>query len=160
MKKLIPFLIFILTAQWMSAQNVGIDITNLSYKLHVGNATNDFRIEGPATSGGTAISIGGLGNILIDKPGTTGGRFTILENGNVGIGEINPGFPLNFGSILGEKISFYGTSGSNYGIGVQSGLLQIHANAATDDIAFGTGSSVNFTKNMRIKGNGNVGSAL
>ncbi len=139
--------------------NVGIGTTAPTNKLHLGYANNSLRIEGPefATSGGAALSIGGLGDIVVDKPSITGGRFTIKENGNVGIGEANPGFPLNFASNIGEKISFYGSSGSNYGIGVQPGLLQIHSNVATDDIAFGTGSSASFAENMRIKGNGNVG---
>ncbi len=157
MKKMISLLLFIGTIHFAFAQNVGIGVLNPTYKLHVGNETNGVRIEGPTIAGGNVLSIGGLGNIMIDKPGSAGGRFSILENGNVGIGEPNPGFPLNFASNLGEKISFYGTSGSNYGIGVQGGLLQIHANVATDDIGFGTGSSASFAENMRIKGNGNVG---
>jgi hypothetical protein len=157
MKKIISLILSLCISYYGFAQNVGIGVVNPTYKLHVGNATDGLRVEGPAISGGNALSIGGLGNVVIDKPGTVGGRFTILENGNTGIGEPNPGFPLNFESILGEKISFYGTNGSNYGIGVQGGLLQIHANVATDDIAFGTGSSASFAENMRIKGNGNVG---
>ncbi len=158
--KRIAFLLFLLPGSaGIQAQNVGIGTTTPAYKLHIGAAANGLRIEGPATAatGAASLSIGGTGKIEIDKPGMPGGRLTILENGNIGIGEPNPGFPLNFESNLGEKISFYGTSGSNYGIGVQGGVLQIHANVATDDIAFGTGSSASFTENMRIKGNGNVG---
>jgi hypothetical protein len=36
-------------------------------------------------------------------------------------------------------------------------LLQIHADASTADIAFGSGQSTNLTETVRIKGNGNVG---
>ena len=82
---------------------------------------------------------------------------TVLVNGNIGIGTTTPGFPLNFASTLGNKISLYGFDGNHYGFGVQSGLLQIHSDAAAADIVFGHGSSTSFNENMRIKGNGNVG---
>ena len=76
---------------------------------------------------------------------------------NVGIGTTTPGFPLNFASTPGNKISLYGNTGNHYGFGVQAGLLQIHSDAATADIVFGYGGSTSLTENMRIKGNGNVG---
>ena len=132
---------------------IGVGL-NPSYKLHIGNAANSFRIEGPAVTGGIAMSIGGLGNVVIDKPGIVGGRLTIKENGNVGISEPNPGFLLNFPSTLGDKISLYGNTGAHYGLGVQGGTFQIHAGEATDDIAFGTGSSNAFAERFRFKGNG------
>ena len=75
---------------------------------------------------------------------------------NVGIGENNPGFPLNFRTSTGNKISFFGNSGAHYGIGVQNYLLQIHTDLTASDIAFGYGSSESFTETMRIKGNGNL----
>ena len=78
------------------------------------------------------------------------------NNANVGIRTSNPGFPLNFSNDLGDKISFYGTSGNHYGIGVQSGLLQIHSDVPGTNIVFGYGSSSSFSENMRIKGNGDV----
>ncbi|WP_113614389.1 hypothetical protein [Chitinophaga flava] len=81
----------------------------------------------------------------------------IRGNGNIGIGMKDPGFPLNFASTAGDKISFWGNSGVSYGIGVQSLLLQIHTDIHTSDIAFGYGSSKHFNENLRIKGNGNVG---
>jgi hypothetical protein len=69
----------------------------------------------------------------------------------------NPGFPLNFSSSLGDKISLWGNSGAHYGFGIQSLLFQMHTDLPSADIAFGYGSSGSFTENMRIKGNGNVG---
>ena len=85
------------------------------------------------------------------------GSSVYRSSGNVGIGETNPGFPLNFASSLGDKISLYGNSGAHYGFGIQSGILQIHSDTSSSDIAFGYGSSTSFTETMRIKGNGNVG---
>lgn len=72
---------------------------------------------------------------------------------NVGIGTTTPGFPLNFSNALGDKISLYGNSGNHYGFGIQSGLLQIHSDAAAANIAFGYGSSGSFTERMRILNN-------
>jgi len=81
----------------------------------------------------------------------------VLKSGNVGIGTSTPGFSLNFALATGDKISLFGNSGNHYGFGIQSNLLQIHASAVGEDIAFGYGSSSSFSETMRIKGNGNVG---
>lgn len=81
----------------------------------------------------------------------------IKGNGRVGIGESNPGFPLNFASTTGNKIALWGNSANHYGLGIQASLMQLYTIDATSDIAFGYGSSTSFTENMRIRGNGNVG---
>jgi hypothetical protein len=88
------------------------------------------------------------------------GSSVYRSSGNVGIGEANPGFPLNFASALGDKISLFGNSGNHYGFGIQQLVLQIHSETSASDIAFGYGnssSSSSFTETMRVKGNGNVG---
>jgi hypothetical protein len=135
--------------------NVGVGVSP-SYKLHLGNAANGLRIEGPSASGtgASSLSVSGNGDVLIDRPGIVGGRLTIKENGNIGIGQNNPGFPLNFANTLGDKISLWGNTGSHYGFGVQGGTLQIHAGVASDDIALGYGNSAAFTEKFRFKGNG------
>jgi hypothetical protein len=110
--------------------NVGIGTTNPIYKLHLGNTNNGLRIEGPATaaSGGSALNIGGFGDIVIDKPGVVGGRLLINEVGDVGIGSATP--------------SAYGHGGTNRilelrnyepaGINIQSHLvLSSTANAGS-----------------------------
>ena len=84
---------------------------------------------------------------------------SVYRNGYVGIGEANPGFPLNFGTGLGfgDKISLWNNAGNSYGFGMQGALLQIHTDGAGSDVAFGYGSSAAMTETMRVKGNGNVG---
>jgi trimeric autotransporter adhesin len=112
-----------------NAGDVGIGITNPGYKLHVGNATNAARIEGPVTAGGTALSIGGNGDVVVDKPGTVGGRFMILDNGNVGINNPNPTQQLDIsgkikiadgsqgaGRVLTSDASGVGTWVTNTGV--------------------------------------------
>ncbi|MEI8037180.1 MAG: hypothetical protein WCJ14_02215, partial [Verrucomicrobiota bacterium] len=82
---------------------------------------------------------------------------SVYRNNNVGIGEANPGFPLNFASTTGEKISLFGNGGNHFGFGIQPGMLQIFGGTSGDAISFGYGSSGAFTETMRVQGNGNVG---
>ena len=90
-------------------------------------------------------------------------KLTVINNGNVGIGTTTPRSPLGFSTALGEKISLWddgNVAGTNYGIGVQSGLLQIHSNTSADNIAFGYGKSSGFTERMRILNSGGDGMEL
>jgi len=84
-------------------------------------------------------------------------KLTITNAGNVGIGTTAPVRPLSFADGVGDKISLHGQSTSNYGFGIQSSLLQLYSDSSGADIAFGYGSSTNFTERMRVKGNGYVG---
>jgi hypothetical protein len=88
---------------------------------------------------------------------TSATKLTVTMGGNVGIGQTTPGHPLSFADSFGNKISLHGQSTSHYGIGMQSNLLQFYSDSAGSDVAFGYGSSANFTERMRVKGNGNVG---
>jgi hypothetical protein len=122
-------------------------------------------IDATATAGGKDYLIFSTGNNaaeglgrLVFKNQTDGLTIlTLSTNGNVGIGTTTPGFPLNFANTVGDKISLFGNSGPNVGLGVQGSLLQIHSDVVTADIAFGYGSSAAMTETMRIKGTGNVG---
>lgn len=74
----------------------------------------------------------------------------------LGIGA-TPSFPVGFGTGLGNKIGLYDAgSGAGYGFGVQSNLLQIFANTATDRVGIGYGNSASFTEALSVKG-ANVG---
>lgn len=138
--------------------NTGIGIANPAIKFHVGFGTT--RIEGPQSAGSVALSVGGFGEVRVDAPGIAGGRITIKENGHVGIGTNNPGYPLNFASLLGDKIALWGNAGAHYGFGVQSGLLQLHTDDAAASIQFGYGSSTSFTERMRMYNSGESGLLL
>ena len=91
-------------------------------------------------------------------PGSAGTEvLTLARGGNLGINQTSPGFPLNFSSTLGDKISLFGASGNHYGFGVQGSQLQIHTDTSSADIVFGYGQSSSLTETMRIRGNGRVG---
>lgn len=75
---------------------------------------------------------------------------------NLGIGHLNPAYPLSFQATTGEKISLYG-DGDSYGFAVEPYTLRIHTDAFPSDIVFGYGNGFGFFENVRMKGSGNVG---
>ena len=84
------------------------------------------------------------GSVTLDKLDTTAigvwtpnGPNINRTSGNVGIGQPSPGFPLNFSSTVGNKISLYGNSGNHYGLGLQNNLVQIYAGDSSGDVGFG-----------------------
>lgn len=106
------------------------------------------------TTATTSIFEIGNGSSLVNRSNAV----TVLQNGHVGIGVIDPVSPLAFASTVGQKITLWGSDLNNsYGIGVQGGLLQLHAAFTADNIGLGFGSSTNFTERVRIQGDGNVG---
>jgi hypothetical protein len=72
-------------------------------------------------------------------------------------GDASVGGALRFSNSLGDKIALWGQTGNNFGLGIQSSLLQIHTDTPAADVAFGSGSSSSFSETMRVKGNGHVG---
>lgn len=86
---------------------------------------------------------------------------TNLYNSNpgfIGIGTTTPTAPLSFASSVGNKIVLWGDGSTNhYGLGVQSGQLQIYTNQSSDNIVFGYGRSTAFAERMRLNGNGYLG---
>lgn len=144
--------------------NIGINQTSPAAKLDV-NGT--FKLTDGTQGAGKILTSDANGIASWQSPAETVSSWTKLNNniynnnaGNVGIGTTAPGFPLNFATATGDKISLYGNSGSHYGFGIQGGLLQIHSDAAAANIAFGYGSSGNFTERMRIINSGLEGMTL
>jgi hypothetical protein len=78
----------------------------------------------------------------------------------IAIGTSTPRSPLSFAPVTGQKITLWddgNAGGNNYGIGVQSGLLQLHSYTSADNIVFGYGKSSAFTERMRIINSGGDG---
>lgn len=70
--------------------SVGIGITAPIYKLQIIDSSNTGLRVQTNGAGGTVASFGGNGAFQIDAPGVVGGRFNVLQNGNVGIGTATP----------------------------------------------------------------------
>jgi hypothetical protein len=87
--------------------------------------------------------------------------FTVLQNGNTGIGTATPTAPLSFPSVVGNKISLWGDANTgHYGLGVQSATLQMYSDGPLSNISFGNGRSNVFTERMRIINTGGDGMDL
>lgn len=168
------------------AQNVGIGTEAPSASLHLrGNTSERLRLENAAALAlnvrndivfrtgsfftgqirtvGTGINTARLGFYtgVQSSVDAMSERLTIADNGAIGIGTVTPQHPLTFNSVLGDKISFWGGTGSatvgHYGIGIDNSALQIFTANLQDDVVFGYGRSAALVETMRIRGNGNVG---
>ncbi|MEP6743588.1 MAG: hypothetical protein ABJB61_13905 [bacterium] len=74
--------------------NLGVGRSDPTYKLHVtAPSIQGLRVE-TGLNGVALASFGGFGYFDIDAPGIFGGRFTVRDNGNVGIGVPSPGAKL------------------------------------------------------------------
>jgi hypothetical protein len=96
------------------------------------------------------------GNANLFRYGT-GNLLTVAQNGNLGIqGNSVPAAPLSFATTGGDKINFYQESaGQVYGMGIGTGTLQIFTpNTGARNIAFGSGSSSNFTQSAVLTNTG------
>ena len=132
------------------------DNTYLSL-LSTGESGILFGANGNATNGGIIYNPVGLPNAMAFRNNFNTNQMIITASGQIALGNFLPSHPMDFNSVLGDKISLWGGSGNHYGFGVQGSLLQIHADNATSDVAFGYGTSAAFTETMRAKGNGRVG---
>lgn len=107
---------------------------------------------------GSSAAVNSVLHIKGDNNGTpVEAMFIDSPTGNIGIGTITPGFVMSFKDGGGDKISFFGQSGTHYGIGIGSYLMQFYSQNTVSDIVFGYGRSNSFTELMRITGTGQVG---
>lgn len=152
--------------------NVGIGTTNPGTKLDlVGAGTGPIGQVSQLTIGdGNGLATGKQLQIAYDTAGDEswiqsshfGVGYTPLSlqpnGGNVGIGTTTPNFLLSLGTSLGNKISLYDSgAGNNYGLGIQSALMQLYTIDSGSDITFGYGQSSAMTRNVTFKGTGRVG---
>jgi hypothetical protein len=146
------------------SNRVGIGTNAPGQKLEIANGA--IRFSNPATTGAKTYDLNYQpaatgptvpGYFFVDQYGSARRLIVQDDTGYLGLNVTNPGFPLSFPDSLGDKISLWGQSGNHFGLGIAPSLLQIHADAASSDIAFGYGKSSAMTEIMRIKGNGNVG---
>jgi hypothetical protein len=78
--------------------------------------------------------------------------------GKLGLATQTPLAPVHMAAVTGSKIIFSGDgTTANFGIDVQPYRFQFHTDDTYSSIAFGYGSSNNFTENMRISSYGAVG---
>jgi hypothetical protein len=80
--------------------NVGIGTPFPSNKLEILDETNTGLRVRNSSSGGTVASFGSKGDFNIDSPGFGGGRFTVKENGRVGIGVTLPTAALHVNGAI------------------------------------------------------------
>lgn len=116
-----------------------------------------FGASGSSANGGLIYNSAAYPNSMMFRTGGNTTRMVIGSTGNVALGNFSATYPLQFPATLGDKICLYDSGATNYGLGVQGNLLQIHSDLNGSDIAFGYGSSSSFTERVRIKGSGEVG---
>jgi hypothetical protein len=142
-------------ASGVTSTAIGYFIKSKSFGGFVTGLYNDTTNAASPTSINSLNRIFQIGNGTADN--VRSNAMTVLQNGNIGIGELIPTSPLNFASTVGDKIALWGNGANHYGLGIQASLMQVYTMDAGNDIAFGYGNSAAFTENVRIKGNGNVG---
>lgn len=83
---------------------------------------------------------------------------TVLRNGNLGIGNINPTNLLTFAPIGGKKISLFPGSTGDAGMGIFPNEFRQYSDNPNADITFGYDSyATGFSEKVRFKANGMVG---
>jgi hypothetical protein len=110
--------------------NVGIGNITPNNALHLAPGET-LRVEGGTNPNDTAdyFSFGGYGGLGVDAPGIPNGRFVVLNNGNVGIGNPAPSFALHLplvkvlriegGQGAGDNGSYF-SFGGNGSLGVDA----------------------------------------
>lgn len=105
--------------------------------------TNTLTVSGAANGSAPNIAAAGSSDANVNINLTPKGTGVVVVNGTNG--------QLQTGNALGMKLCIYSNI---YGIGVQSGLMQI---ITSGDLGLGNGTSSSFTQWMTLKSGGNVG---
>ncbi len=153
--------------------NVGIGESNPAEKLQVNNG--NAKIGGTVWNSAADDRILKFGDVNYVTIGEVGGDDkmeikanditlkavsgnVLIPTGNIGIGINNPIAPISFANVFGNRISLWtNTPTTQYGIGIQSGTFQFYT-PGSDKMAFGYGSSSNFTETMSFfPGSGQLG---
>jgi hypothetical protein len=93
------------------------------------------------------LSLGGTAPLAVDAPGVTGGRFTVLANGIVGINNPAPTFQLDVnGSIHGTNLNL--ASGAYIPGQVQTGPLQASSVQINGDTPMSSAPRMTFAMNF------------
>jgi hypothetical protein len=141
------------TSLYYNGGKVGMGTTSPTYRVEAVDSLNGLRVQ-TNTAGGTVASFGGFGSIRVDAPGVAGGRLSLLENGNLGLGTATPGNKLSFAAALGKKISLYPGASGDAGFGIAGNRLQIYSDNSNADVALGYDAAGLFNERFAFKPNG------
>jgi hypothetical protein len=149
------------SAQWtasganlyFSTGRVAVGTTPTGYRFTVQDTGSVFRVTA-VNAGGVMASFGGAGQIQVDAPGVFGGRFALLDNGNLGLGVANPTNKLSFAAALGKKISLYPGATGDVGFAVAGNRLQIYSDNSNADVALGYDAAGTFNERFAFKPTG------
>ena len=164
-------------ARWRATQHVRFPFLYSDSTLDVlgnynigDNASDTGTIKGSVTyTGGTWTHNGnmtvGSGNVVSIGSATSFTNGNLMQtDGNVRLGDTSTDLvgigvspeangPLTFASAVGNKIQLYPQSSTaQYGLGIQSNVLQIYGPTSTDRVALGYGDSDAFNEVMSVTG--------
>jgi hypothetical protein len=126
------------------AGRVGIGTMEPTATLHVGGGKS-VRYE---LGAGNKLSLGGNGSLEVDAPNIVGGRFTVTDSGNVGIGIPEPKATLH---VAGGKGDLVATEGDfkigdddirlKVGVDTKTGEVRLRAEGGASKLILGSGKS-------------------
>jgi Chaperone of endosialidase len=150
------------TAKICAAESNQVPVSNNSTKVGIGIDTPFAKLDvvGNGIFRDKLTALGDIetrGNLIVQGNIISKYGNTSLPNNTTVGGQLSLD-SMAFTNRLGNRLSLYGGLGNtpHYGFGIQSGLLQIHSDAINTGIAFGYGSSGNFSERARVINNGEV----